>query len=205
MLNRPSSTLILCLGTAALSACSWFQDRPPEYVGSPEGDPLKVPADLDQPVYASPIVINAPPMRTPTGDELNPSPPRVASTAGGGDANAYLAWSAKGVYLLIKDSPESVARRLGFAIERSGMNLLERNPDGSHRFEFAHLVYDDRNFWQRMKFWDNDLGPNYSGVYRTEVEEDPEGARVYLYFDNGTPATTTSAEHVLGIFMERLG
>lgn len=205
MLNPMTRWTLLIWLCLTLPACSWFKDKPPEYIDAPEAPPLQVPEDLDPPRYITPIVIMAPEMRTPSGDELNPAPPRVANTGGGGDSNAWMAWSAQGVYLLVRDTPESVSRRLRFAIERSGMDMMERGENGDYRFDYMHLQYDDRSFWKKLKFWDNSLGPNYSGVYRTRVEADAEGARIYLYFDSGESATTSAAEHVLGIFMDRLG
>jgi uncharacterized lipoprotein len=190
---------------ALLQACSWFRDKPPEYVESADGVEIVVPEDLDMPQYQNPISILHPDMRMPAGDELNPGPPRVVSTAGRGDANAYMAWSARGVYLLVRDTPDSVSRRLGFTIDRAGMKTLESQTDGEHRFEYYHIRHDERSWWRKMAFWNDGKGPNYSGVYRTHVEADGEDSRVYLLFDNGDSATTNAAEHVLGIFMERLG
>lgn len=201
-LLRPLSLMALLF---ALAGCSWFKEKPPEYVTSQEVAPIQVPEGLDTPRYNSPLLISAPEMRVPTGDELNPGPPRAVSTGGRSDANAFMSWSAAGVYLKVMDTPESVARRLGFAIERSGMDLLERGDNGAYRFEYFHQRIDDRSIWQKMAFWNDSLGPNYSGVYRTRVEPDGEDTKVYLMFDSGQQATTTSAEHILGIFMERLG
>lgn len=205
MLIKPIRALLLLCAAATLASCSWFKEKPPEYVASEEVPRLQVPADLDEPNYPRPLVITAPPMRIPSGDELNPGPPRVVSTAGRGDANAFMAWSAAGAYLKVLDSRESVSRRLGFAIERSGMRMLERGENGAYRFEYFHERPDDRSIWQKMTFWSDELGPNYSGVYRTRVEADGQDARVFLLFDSNEPATTNAAEHILGIFMERLG
>ena len=191
--------------TLGLGACSWFKEKPPEYMTSREVEPLRVPADLDAPQYRTPLVITAPDMRMPSGDELNPGPPRAVSTGGRGDANAYIAWSAEGVYLAVADSPESVSRRLGFAIERTGMRALEPEGNAMHRFEFVHVRYDERSFWQKLAFWNDGKGPDYSGTYRTRVVPDGDVTRVYLDLDSGTPAPTNAAEHILGIFMERLG
>jgi hypothetical protein len=194
-----SATIVLATG------CSWFKEKPPEYVESREVPALSVPVDLDAPRYPSPVVISTPPMRMPTGDELNPGPPRAVSTGGRTETNAFIAWSAQGVYLKVLDTPDSVARRLGYAIERSGMTLMERNPDGAYRFEYQQLSYDDRSIWEKLAFWRGGEGPNYSGLYRTRLEAEGGDTRIYLLFDAGTPATTDAAEHVLGIFMERLG
>lgn len=205
MLKKNNRALVPFTMAALITGCSWFGEKPPEYVASQEVAPIEVPEGLDAPRYVTPLLISTPEMRVPTGDELNPGPPRAVSTGGRGDANAFMAWSAEGVYLKVNDSADSVSRRLGFAIERSGMRMLERGEAGAYRFEYFHQRIDDRSIWQKMAFWSDNLGPNYSGVYRTRVEPDGENARVYLMFDSGDQATTTSAEHVLGIFMERLG
>lgn len=194
--------IVLAIG---LGGCSWFKEKPPEYLDSQEVEPLRVPTDLDAPQYRAPLTISTPEMRRPSGDELNPGPPRAVSTAGRGDANAWMAWSAQGVYLSVLDSPASVDRRLGFAIERTGMQPLPDDGQGGQRFEYVHIRYDERSFWQKLAFWNDGKGPDYSGVYRARVEPDGENTRVYLELDSGRQAPTNASEHVLGIFMERLG
>jgi uncharacterized lipoprotein len=205
MLSSFRIYLSAVLLVAAMSGCSLFKDKPPEYVLSRDGAPLTVPEDLDELTFVRPVEISVPPMRMPSGDELNPGPPRAVATGGRADANAFMAWSAAGVYLQVKDSPESVARRLGFAIERSGMRMIQRDPDGAHQFEYFQRDSDSRGFFERMMFWRSDQGPNYSGSYRTHLQSDGEQTRVYLMYGNGSPADTGAAEHVLGIFMDRLG
>jgi len=205
MLKVTIRLLAMLVMTAGLSACSWFKEKPPEYMESVEVPPLTVPEGLDEVRYRTPLVIAVDGMRMPSGDELNPGPPLVMSTAGRGESNAWMAWSAQGVYLGVADTPDSVQRRLGFAIDRTGMRPLESDTAMEHRFEFVHLRVDDRSFWQKMAFWNRSDVPDYSGFYKTRVEPDGENARVYLYLDSGTQATTSAAEHILGIFMERLG
>jgi uncharacterized lipoprotein len=205
MAGMTRSVLALILAAWLLPGCSLFRDKPPEYLASEEGTPLKVPEDLDPVDYLRPVEITVPLVRMPSGDELNPGPPRAVSTGGRGDANAYLAWSAEGVYLQVKDTPDSVARRLGYAIERSGMALIERDAAGSHKFEYTHMRIDDRGFFKKLLFWRSDEGPNYSGSYRIRLQADQEQTRVYLLYGTGGHAATDAAEHILGIFMERLG
>lgn len=206
MIFRKSKFALTCiLASLLMQGCSWFKEKPPEYIGSDEGSPLDIPQDMDALVYVRPIEVRVAPMRIPSGDELDPRPPMAVATGGRGDANAVLAWSAAGVYLQVQDSPESVARRLGFAIERSGMRMIERHPDGSHEFEYVQLRVDNRGFFEKMMFWRNDGNGNHSGVYRTRVDADGENSRVFLTYPAGQPASTASAEHVLVIFMERLG
>jgi len=206
MTDKLIPVVALLMGAMLLPACSvFFKDKEPEYLASKEGIALKVPEGLDAPRPVSPMLIRVDAMRMPAGDELNPMPPRAAST-GGGEANAYMAWSAAGAYLAVVDSRESVARRLGFAIQRSGMNLLERDDDGAHYFEYRHVrIPQDKSFFGKMLFWRDDEGVDYSGSYRVRLEADGDETRVYLMFGTGGPANTNAAEHILGIFMERLG
>lgn len=189
-----------------ISACGLFGDRKPEYLDSSEGKPLQVPEDLDAPRPVTPVVIRISDMPKPTGDQLDFQPPRVAVTAGGGDANAYMAWSSSGAYLAVRDTPESVARRLRFAIQRSGMNLVERHDEGGHIFEYRHLrLPPEKSLFQKVLFWRDVESPDYSGTYRLRLQPEGEETRVYLDVAGDGAAETPAAEHILGIFMERLG
>ncbi len=181
-----------------------FGNNEPEYMASVEGAPLQIPAGLDQPAGMRPVVISMSLMRMPSGDELEPMPPRVVSTAGKHDTNTFMAWSAEGVYLMVKDAPESVARRLRYAIENSGMTMLKRDPGGAHVFHYKQVFSDDKGFFSSMAFW-RDRPMDYSGKFMTRLEPDGNGTRVYLLFGNGELVDTSGSEHILGIFMERLG
>ena len=206
MTKKTMTCLLVCAFALLLSACGSFGDKPPEYLASEEGRPLVIPEGLDQPRPVNPVTIRVEEMRSPSGDELNPLPPRAASTAGGGDANAYLAWSAAGAYLAVKDTPESVSRRLRFAIERSGMKLLERDDNAGHLFEYVHTQQPvEKGFFAKMLFWREEYGPNYSGSYRVRLEGDGKETRVYLLTAAGESVGTNAAEQILGLFMERLG
>jgi len=117
-------TLMVLIVISVISGCKLFGSGEPEYLASVEAEPLVIPEGLDKPVATEPVVISVEQMRLPEGDELEPMPPRVVSTAGKQDTKAYMAWSAQGAYLLVKDAPESVAGRLRNAIEATGMELL---------------------------------------------------------------------------------
>jgi len=199
---------IASLLIAALSGCSAFGNKDAEYLGSVEVAPLKVPPGLDNPTGPSPMLIGVSEMRMPEGDELAPGPPRVASTAGKQDANAYIAWSPRGAYLLVKDTPDSVARRLRYAIENSGMTLLKADENGEHKFHYTQPPPpdDDAGFFSHMAFWRS--RPEYidfSGTFMTSLEPDGQNTRVYLLFGTGEPVDTMGCEHILGVFMDRLG
>jgi hypothetical protein len=192
---------------AIISGCSSFRNQEPEYLASVEVAPLKVPPGLNNPTGPSPTIISVPQMRMPAGDELEPAPPRVVSTAGKQDANAYIAWSAEGAYLMVKDTPESVARRLRYAIDNSGMTMLKMSDSGAHKFHYTQVHQEtDEGFFSRMAFWrDRPEFIDYSGTFMTSLRADGQDTRVYLLFGTGDPVDTAGSEHILGIFMERLG
>lgn len=191
-----------------VTGCSLFGSNEPEYLASVEVPPLKIPEGLDKPRGSEPVLISVPEMRMPAGDELDPMPPRVASTAGTQDANSYLAWSAEGVYLLVKDTPESVAARLRYAIENTGMEMLEIDESGlgAHKFHYTQPQSEDEGFFSKMAFWRRDGDAfDYSGTFMTNLRADGKNTRVYLLFGNGESCDTAGSEHILGIFMERFG
>lgn len=185
-----------------------MNEKGSEYLNSVSVPPLKIPPGLDNPTGPSPLIIGVPDMRKPEGDELSPGPPRVASTAGKQDANAYIAWSPKGAYLLVKDTPDSVKRRLRFAIERSGMTLLKPGENGDLKFHYTQAAppHEDEGFFSHMAFWRSK--PEYidfSGTFMFSIEPDDDNSRVYLLFGTGEPVDVSGCEHILGIFMDRLG
>ena len=198
---RTAITLILI---AVLSGCSWFGKNEPEYVASVEHEFLKIPSGLSEPAGPAPVIISAPQMRKPAGDELEPPPPRVASTAGKEQAKAYMSWSAQGVYLLVKDTPENVVQSLRLVIEQDGMQMLQASESGSHKFHYTQSFTDDAGFFSNMAFW-RDRPLDFSGTFMTSVSADGKNTRVYLLFGTGEAVDTAGSEHVLGIFMDRLG
>lgn len=200
---RTALTLVLI---AVLSGCSLFGNNEPEYMASAESQPLKIPQGMDTPSGDAPVIITVPQMRMPAGDELEPMPPRVVSTAGKQDANAYLAWSAEGAYLFVKDTPQSVARRLRFTIENSGMTILQRDDAGAYKFHYTQKMPPNEGFFSRMAFWRSQPKTiNYSGTFLTSIQADGADTRIYLLFGNGERVDTAGTEHILGIFMDRLG
>ena len=191
---------------AVISGCKMFGNNDPEYLKSIESEPLTIPQGMDTPRGGEQVIISVPQMRLPEGDELEPLPPRVVSTAGKQDANSYLAWSAEGAYLLVKDTPESVAGRLRYAIENTGMKLLEKSDSGAHKFHYSQTMPAEEGFFSRMAFWRSDSEAiNYSGTFMTMLRADGQNTRVYLLFGNGEPVDTAGTEHILAIFMERFG
>jgi uncharacterized lipoprotein len=206
LLVWPKRVLLTALSILFLASCSWSKrgEDVPVYYGSVEIEPLDVPADLDQPQLVNPLVIPKREVNLPSADEIETTPPRVASTGGQSDVNAWISWSADGVYLKVRDNSTNVANRLGPAIEKSGMTLLDSKVTGSYRFEYTHVPMQETGFFKRMKFWGDDA-PDFSGLYQTEVRADGGNSRVYLLQGDGEPAPNSAAEHILAVFMEQFG
>lgn len=206
MMNSFYRVLPILALMSVISGCSLFGNGEPEYLASVTMPALKIPEGLDAPVGTEPVLISSPEMRMPSGDEIEPMPPRVASTAGSQDANAYLAWSAEGAYLLVKDTPDSVAGRLRYAIENTGMTLLKFDDSGAHKFYYKQNMPEDEGFFSKMAFWRRGSDElDFSGTFMTSLRADGNNTRVYLLFGTGEPVDTAGSEHILGIFMERFG
>lgn len=192
--------LVLCA-----AGCSWFGDDRPEYFDAEPSKPLEIPEGLDRPDTSTALTIAGQSPRAPETAELEPRPPRViAATGGDADDQSQIGWTADGPYLYIEDSPESVARRMRFAIERSGMRLQQTAADGAHEFDYRHQPIDDEGFFESLLFW-RDGVPNFSGQYRLKLVPADDGTRMFVVGADGAPADPQAAEHLLVIFGERLG
>jgi len=199
--------LLMTLAFSGLTACGLFGDKEeelPEYYAAKEVPALELPEGFDRPIGTGALLIAAPQAPLPER-EMKTVPPRVSSDSGGKPGNTSIRWSAEGVYLWVKDTPESVQRRLGFAIKRAGMSVRETSTDGIYEFEYWHQPpKQDEGFFSKLAFWRDD-GPNYSGTYQIITQPDLEDTRVYIKNVDGTDSDPDAAEHLLAIFSERLG
>jgi hypothetical protein len=202
MICLSRAALILALA-ATLSACSWFGDNEPEYMASAEHGPLKIPEGLDRPASPSPMIVGSPNIRKPAGDELEPDPPLVSASTGTEASDAYLAWTAEGVHLFVKDALDNVSVRLYKALGKHGMTLLEDSVTGDYKFHYEQAASADEGFFSSMAFW-REKRLDFSGTFLTNLQSDGDNTRVYLLFGNGETVDTEGAEHVLAALLERL-
>lgn len=199
-------TIAITVLALLTSSCGLFGggEKAPEYYGSPEAEPLTIPEGLDNPAAQTALTIDYPVVPLPER-EISAVPPRVLANQGDDSGNSKIRWSSDGIYILVADDTDSVQRRLGYVIERSGMQMQGRAPDGGYRFDYQQPKADsDEGFFSKVAFWRDD-GPNYSGSYRTLSEPDGENTRVYLRYADGGEVPMDAAEHVLAILKERLG
>ena len=201
-----SQYLFILLASAAalgLSACR-TESKKPTYYGEVETASLEIPEGLDKPDRSSALVINTPYMPPPSMI-MRDVPPRISATTSGIDANSRLSWSARGLYLLVEDSPESVHRRLGLVIERSGMQRVRLDEKGVYRFDYYQVFDDEKGFFRKLAFWSRDKSEDYSGAYQTFTQPDGENTRVYIKYADGTDCEPDAAEHVLAVLGARMG
>ncbi len=199
-----SITLILML-----AACGSSEKRKTVYIRAAEIKPLNVPADLDPPRTDTAInpAIPATDLPAVSSEPETTLPPLILSSAQGEKSNASIGYSARGAYLTLADTVASSWRRLGLSLPRMGLTNIEPNESKlTYEFDYTH---ERRNYktsvWQKMKFWQDHQGPDYSGRYRVQLKDEGKATRVYLQDSNGRPVDATVAGVVFGPFLERLG
>ena len=116
--------LLLAVAAFALGGCGWFGGKTKEYETSREERPLEVPPDLDAPATSCALTIpdtrppaagisaSAPGTSVPPSGDVPPTPPApVPSSYTAGEDST----------LRVVDAPDGAWKRVGFALERSGV------------------------------------------------------------------------------------
>ena len=202
---RTTGVILVVICVSALASCGWFRkkEKEPLYYSAVETPPLEIPEGLDRPTSSNALVIAIPVAPLPQR-EIPVVPPRVNSQSAGKDM-VPIKWSSDGVYLLLDDTPQSVFRRVGLVIERSGLTRYQPVGDNAYRFQYDHHPPElDEGFFSKLAFWRDDA-PNYSGVYQAVIRPDGNESRIYILNGDGSEANPDAAEHLLVILGERLG
>jgi uncharacterized lipoprotein len=202
-LSRQLILLVTILAMLFVSACR-SGNKKPGYYNEVETPSLDVPSGLDYPDTSQALIIQTPYMQPPAM-VMTDIPPRISSTTSGLNKNSRLSWSSQGLYLLVDDTPESVHRRLGLVIDRSGMQRVRLDEKGVYRFDYYQVFEDDRGFFKKMAFWSRDKSEDYSGAYQTFTQPDGENTRVYIKYADGSDCEPDAAEHVLIVLGARMG
>ena len=202
-LSRQLILLVMILAMLLVSACR-SGNKKPGYYNEAETPSLDVPSGLDYPDTSQALIIQTPYMQPPAM-VMTDIPPRISSTTSGLNKNSRLSWSSQGLYLLVEDTPESVHRRLGLVIDRSGMQRVRLDEKGVYRFDYYQVFEDDRGFFKKMAFWSRDKSEDYSGAYQTFTQADGENTRVYIKYADGSDCEPDAAEHVLIVLGARMG
>jgi uncharacterized lipoprotein len=202
-LSRQLILLVMILAMLLVSACR-SGNKKPGYYDEAETPSLDVPSGLDYPDTSQALIIQTPYMQPPAM-VMTDIPPRISSTTSGLNKNSRLSWSSQGLYLLVEDTPESVHRRLGLVIDRSGMQRVRLDEKGVYRFDYYQVFEDDRGFFKKMAFWSRDKSEDYSGAYQTFTQPDGENTRVYIKYADGSDCEPDAAEHLLIVLGARMG
>jgi len=194
---------LMVLVSLLLAACS-SNDKKPQYYNAVETPSLKIPEGLSQPTSSSALVIQAP-YSPPPATRMPEMPPRISNTTSGLKDNSRLNWSAEGLFLLVKDTPESTHRRLGIVLKNGGMKKIREDDKGVYRFDYYQVFAEKDGFFKKMAFWNENEVEDYSGAYQVFTQPDGENTRVYIKYADGTDCEPDAAEHVLAVLSARMG
>ncbi len=197
---------LIALAALMLTAC-FNRDRQPIYVESEEVQEIEVPDDLSLPDVRRTYDIPGTylPELAAVGDEARP--PVVLSSAEAEASRSHIRFGPTGLYLEVEDEPDSVWRRLGFTLNRGGMNVRQvEEADRRYRFDFSHEPIEvERGRLSRLAFWRSDEYMDYSGEYQVQVQDDGDNTRIVLLGSAGDVLQMDRAEYVLAVLRERLG
>ena len=206
MFQRLISAVVLVLAVLMLSACAG-RDRQPVYLESDEVAPLRVPAGLDAPRIRPTFEVAGVFLPEMAGQH-EPRPPRVQPSAEAERSRSHIRFGPRGLFLEVEDEADSVWRRLGFSLNRSGMQVREVREERSQylfRFQDDPTVVE-RTGLARVAFWRGEERIDHSGDFVAEVEAvNDRSTRVLLFDSAGNLVEMNQAEHVLAVLRERLG
>ncbi len=188
--------LLLAVWLMPLSGCSAFRSEP-EYTRAESVPPLEVPASLEQPDTAEAYVVPPGP-RGVLGEE-DIRPPRVL-TSSRAVAEGFISQ-----VLQVHDQPDSVWRRLGFALPRIGVKVLSKNPQ-QRRYQVAETVRVPikRSVFSRIfLFWKPDHR-EVDAIYLLEVRPQEDISRIFIGLGNAE-ADEARAKELLKLLKLRLG
>jgi len=205
-------TLMLLTGFL-LTACG--AGRQGIYIDSDEVEPLRLPENLDRPATGTALYVPGVSAPELAGLRNAAKPPLVLSSEEASASGISIGYGDGALYMLIEDSPASVHRRLGFALNRGHMRLREQQPPGL-AYDFFYRQPEESKpkqgffggLWDVMTFWSSDEEIDYSGNYRVSIQPDtnnPAHTRVYLYDEQDRPADSDRADMIFTHLQERLG
>ena len=197
-----SSGMLLLM--VALSSCGLFSGKS-EYDKIPPGKSLEVPPDLDEPSAASAVrVPNATYSRLAGGPVSDGAPVGVAEPEA--EKGTRIESGNGGQELIVDDSMESVWRRLGFALQKSGLKIEDQERDrGVYSVEYVDVEAKEQRPGAFSRWIMRKKGPtDYSGTYHVQLESAGEETRVQLRDDDGEPAAAKVNDEILTSLLEQL-
>lgn len=206
-MNRfPTQLFIVMLASLMLVGCAGRESQP-VYIESQEISPIRAPQGLDTPAVRSTFQLGG--YFLPEMAGLSEArPPRVLPSAEAEASNSHIRFGPRGLYLEVQDEADSVWRRLGFSLNRGGMQVREvKQEQRQYAFRFNHdPMVIDRSGLSRLAFWRSNERVDYSGDFLARIEpSSAQTTQVLLLDAEGNLVDMERAEYVLSLLRERLG
>lgn len=203
------NAIFIALTTGLLLGGCFNSERDPIYVSSGEVQPIEAPPGLDAPRTRN--VFDVPGYSLPelAAQGEQERPPEVQPSTVAEQSRTQIRFGPTGLYLAVEDQPDSVWRRLGFSLNRGGMQVRDaRESQRRYVFRFDHEpIKPSMGLFERLTFWSRPELIDHSGDYVARVAEQAENGvtRVELLNTDGSVVDMDRAEFVLARLRERLG
>ena len=196
----------------ALGGCGWFGGKTKEYETSREERPLEVPPDLDAPATSSALTIpdtrppaagisaSAPGTSVPPSGDVPPTPPApVPSSYTAGEDST----------LRVVDAPDGAWKRVGFALERSGVAAVAGRDETAGTYTVMGqrevAAPTDQGFFKKL-FGGGKQGTTTEAVTRVvRIVADGEGSLISVEDESGNQSSDEFSRRVIEALRQRLG
>lgn len=189
-----------------LGGCGWFGGKTKEYETSREERPLEVPPDLDAPATGSALTI--PDTRpaaagisasAPSNDVPPTPPPAVPSSYTAGEDSS----------LQVTDAPEGAWKRVGFALERSGVAAVLGSDETAGTYTVSGLrevaAPTDQGFFKKL-FGGAKQGTTTEPVTRVvRIVGNGAGSLISIEDESGNASADEFSRRVIEALRQRLG
>jgi uncharacterized lipoprotein len=197
----PSSTkcavVIACL---ALAGCSLFGSRgDTRYLTAEERPPLQLPDDVDRPNSATALVVPGDGDGVPlSGEGPGIAPPGLDEVVSGpSDASR----------LIVVDTVDNAWRRVGLAIERSGVGSIDARDEAAGTYTVTGTTTErarpDVGWFGRLIGRDKPRNITVTRIVRVAAEAD--GSSVVVEDADGRRSTDPYSRRLIAVLRERLG
>jgi len=208
-MTQTRTVFIISLATVVLLGGCFGSGSDPVYVASDEIEPIEAPPGLDAPRTRNIFDIPGYSLPELAAQGNQERPPEVQPSSVAEKSRSQIRFGPNGLYLAVEDMPDSVWRRLGFTLNRGGMQVVQVDEDERrYVFSFSHEpVQADVGLFDRLTFWSSPGVADYSGEYVARIAgETRDGVtRVELLDADGSVIEMERAEFVLARLRERLG
>jgi uncharacterized lipoprotein len=214
MMSRQYSTsALLLMLLAGLNACGWVPSQS-EYDPVNPGQSLEVPPDLDTPDTRGALRVPNATYSRVEGGPVSASAPALsadgaasASASASAESGLRMIWEGGIPSLVVEDSEEGTWRRVGFALERMGIDVdSEQRESSTYVVDYVDAEAREQRPGVFSRWILRRKGPtDHSGTYQVKLRAQGESTHVNLLDEDGNPADSVLTEEILQGLMDRLG